>query len=141
MKIKLSDIRYKFGKGNEPKDEKLLELLGSAYKGDLLCRVALIKIEGIKTFSDFIPKISAAYVRRFQEITKKGDLPQIYVYPEDGKFVMSDDYRTYHLYLITGHKKIMCVVLGEAEGNYVIEKSEPFRLPPPSIEVIKNYES
>ena len=52
--------------------------------------------------------------------------------------MMSDDYSNYHLYLITGRREVLCVVLGEADSEYVIEKSEPFKLPLPTIEIIKD---
>ncbi len=136
-KFELSDIQIKFGGKYPPKDKKAIDLFKRAYKGDLLVRIAMIKIEGIKPFSDYIPKIKPAIVRKFQAQDKKGLPPPIHVYPENGKFVMSDDWNNYHLYLITGHRRIPCIVLGEAEGEYVTSKSEPFKLPPLTTEIIE----
>lgn len=133
----ISDIKVKFGGKYPPKDEKAIELFKRAYDSELLVCIAMIKIEGIKPFSDYIPKIKGAIVRKFQVKDKEGFPPPIYVYPENGKFIMSDDWCIYHLYLITGHRKIPCIVLGDAEGEYVTAKSEPFHIPPPAFEMIE----
>lgn len=131
------DIKVKFGGKHAPKDDKAIELFKQAYKGEIKCYVAMIKVEGIKTFSNHIPKIKVGVVRRFQQKDLEGMPPPIHVYPQNGKFIMSDDYEKYHLYIITGHRKIPCIVLGEAEGEYILAKSEPFQLQPPPVEFLK----
>lgn len=132
----ISKIKVKFGGKNEPKDKKLLELLKRAYKGELLVRVALIKTEGIKPFSDFKPEISEEFRNNFDYKEKQGNPSLIYVYPSNEIFIMSDDYRSYYLYKEKNYPKIICVLLGDAESEYIIEKSEPFKLPPPKVEVL-----
>lgn len=130
--VKISDINSKFGGNSAPKDEKMIELLKEAYSGKLLAQVAMIKIEGIKPFSDFKPQISNEFRSYFEELEKQGNPPPLYVYPKDGYFVMSDDYNGYHLYMEKNYQKIVCVVLGDADGSLVLEKSEPFQLPLPT---------
>lgn len=131
-KFNISDIDVKFGGDHEPKDEELIQLLKSAYIGKLLVRIALVKAEGIRPFSDFKPNISDDYRKYFEETEKQGTPPPLYVYPKDGYFIMSDDYNAYYLYIEKGYAKIMCTVLGEPEGSFVIEKSDPFQLPAPT---------
>lgn len=129
--IDISKIKVEFGGENEPKDEKLIELLGKAYREELLVRIALIKFEGIKPFSNFIPNISKEFREYFEEKEKQDVPPQIYVYPENNYFIMSDDYNSYFLYKEKNYKEVICVVLGDSESEFIIEKSEPFVLPIP----------
>jgi len=136
MKIDISKIKVQFGGKNEPKDKKLIELLKKAYKGELLVRVVLIKTEGIKPFSDYRPDISGEFRKNFEEKEKQGSPSPIYAYPSKDYFIMSDDYRAYYLYKEKKYSKIMCILLGESDSEFIIEKSEPFKLPPPKIEVI-----
>lgn len=130
-KVDVSDIKVEFGGDSEPEDKKLTGLFKKAYRGEVLVCTALIKTEGIKTFSTFKPNISDEFRAYFEEQEKQELPPPLYVYPEGEFFIMSDDYNTYYLYKEKGYKEIMCVVLGEAESEYVIEKSEPFQLPLP----------
>ncbi len=130
-KVDISKIKVQFGGKNEPKDEKLIGLLKKAYGGKLLVRTALIKTEGIKPFSGFKPQTSKEYLDNFENLEKKGTPPPLYVYPDNEDFIMSDDYNAYYLYKGKSYPKIMCVVLGDADGPFVVEKSEPFQLPTP----------
>lgn len=134
--IDISKIKVQFGGKNEPKDERLIKLLKEAYTGRLLVRVALIKTEGIKPYSDFKPGISDEFRNYFENQEQQGKPPPLHVYPSDKFFIMSDDYRAYLLYKEKNYLKIMCVILGDSESEYIIEKSEPFKLPPPKFEVI-----
>ena len=134
--IKISDIKVHFGGVNAPKDNQLIELLKDAYTGTLLVCTAIIKIDGIKPFSDFRPTISNEFRSYFENIEKEGTPPPLYVYPQNKLFIMSDDYNSYYLYVEKGYSSAVCIVLGEATGGFVIKKSEPFRLPTPTAVVI-----
>lgn len=136
-KLDISKIRIKFGGKNEPKDEKLIDLLKQAYSGNLLAKVALIKSDGIKPFSNYKPKISEEYRNSFENKEKQGSPPPIYVYPSNDFFIMSDDYRAYFLYKEKKYTQIMCILLGDSDSKFIIEKSESFKLPAPKVEVIK----
>lgn len=128
--INISDIKAEFGGDKAPKDEKAIELFKKAYSGELMCHVALIKAQGIKPFSDFKPKTPEDFTKLLEKgLQDKKPIP-IYVYQEDYMFVMSDDYNAYYYYLEKGLDKILCITLGEPTGPYVVEKSEPFKLPP-----------
>lgn len=117
---------------DEPKDNKLIELLKLAYTGELLVKIALIKAEGIVPFSDYKPATSAKYKQYFEDLESQGKPPLLFVYPKNNFFVMSDDYNAYYLYKEKNYSTIGCLVLGEPIGEYVIECSEPFKLPPPT---------
>lgn len=133
MKIDLSKIRVKFGGDNEPRDQKLIDLLKDAYSENLLVRTALIKIESIYPFSTFKPKTSEEYRKYFEELEKQGSPPPIYVYPFKDHFIMSDDYNAYYLYKEKKYSKIICVLLGDSNSVGIIEKSDLFKLPPPGV--------
>lgn len=134
--IKLSDIKVGFGSENPPKDDYMIGLLSHAYKGELLCYMAIIKIEGIKPFSDYKPEISERFKNWFERKIAAHSPPPIYVYPKDDVFIMSDDYSAYNLYLKKGNKEMLCIVLGQAKGPHVIEKGKPFKLTPPTAEIM-----
>ena len=125
-----NDIEIKFGGGSPPKDEYMIDLLKGAYKHEFMVNIAIIKAEGIVPFSKFKPKLTQDHFDTYA----KNDNP-IYVYPKDGKFIMSDDYFSYYAKKAVNVEKFLCIVLGEASGDYVIEKSTPFYLPPPTYEI------
>lgn len=131
-----SILEVKFGGENEPKDDKLIDLLKMAYNGEMLVRMAIIKAEGIKPFSSFKPKTSSEFRNYFNEMENEGTLLPIYVYPFGVYFIMSDDYNSYFLYKEKNYSQIPCVLLGDSESEYIVEKSEPFLLPPPTAQVI-----
>lgn len=134
--INISKINVQFGGNNEPKDEKLIKLLKSAYSGKLLVRIALIKEENIKPFSNFKPDISNNFSEYFESLEKEGNPPPLHVYPENDYFVMSDDYNSYFLYKEKGYSKIMCILLGDSASKGIIESSDPFQLPPLTATII-----
>ena len=135
--IKVSDIKISFGgKNNPPKDEMLIHLLKKAYRGDLMCHMAVIDWEGIKPFSDYRPKIAQDFENYFLSAIKNKEHPALYVYQDGDKFIMSDDYNSYYLYQKYGHDQVLTIVLGDPEGKYVISKGEAFKLPLPTVEVI-----
>lgn len=134
--IKTSDIKVGFGGKNPPKDEYMMELLSKANKGVLLCRMAAIKAEGIVPFSNYKPEIPDWYRKEFEKNISEGSFCEIFVYPKDGKFIMSDDYNSYYLHLEKGDTEILCVVIGDADGPYVTLKGEPFKLPPPTVKIV-----
>lgn len=129
-KFDISKIKIEFRGENEPKDERLMEILKKAYTGELLVRVALIKTEGIKPFSDFKPKTSKQFRNYFEDKERQNQPLPIYVYPLNDFFVMSDDYNSYYLYKEKNYSEIMCVLIGDSESEFIIEKGEPFLLPP-----------
>ena len=130
--INVSDIIIKNG---APWDEYLIELLKKAYKGEIQCYIAVLNIEGIKPFSDYKPEISEKDREHFGQDLSEEKFPQIFVYPKSNMFIMSDNYNTYYLYKDKGIKQVLCVILGEAESPFILDKGKPFKLPPPTLEV------
>lgn len=133
--IDISKIKVEFGGDNPPKDQRFIDLFEDAIVGKLLVRLVLVKIEGIRPFSDFRPEISDGYRKYFEELEGKGTPPPLYVYPDKDHFIMSDDYNAYFLYKEKKYTEIMCILLGDSDSEYIIEKSEPFPLPPPQIAI------
>ncbi len=132
------EINSEFGPNDPPKDEELIRLISDAYQGELLCHHALIKAEGIIPFSDFQPKVADEFKEFFASKMAEKDPIPLFVYPKDGKFIMSDDYNCYSLYKELKFETLPCVVIGEATGEYVVEKSDPFKLPLPTFETFDN---
>ena len=136
--INLSQINSDFTDNTEPKDEHLIELLKQAYKGEILCRMAIVNIALVKPFSDYKPTISEPFRKHFIERTKTALPPPVHVYEQDGKFIMSDDYNAYHLYLEHNLPEVVCVILGDATITEGVEYvGDPFVLPPPKVEAVK----
>ena len=130
----ISQINSDFTEDTEPKDDKLMGLLKKAYMGEILCTMALAKFETIKPFSDYKPTISDAYRNDFVQQTKDGIPSPMYVYAEDGKLIMSDDYLTYYLYKELNMSDVICIVIGETpQIDGVIYHGDPYKLPLPSI--------
>lgn len=137
--IKISDIKdADFRDKTEPKDERLMELLKQAYAKKIYCRVAIIPFESIVPFSNFRPTITDDYVRYFNAKYATNRPPSILVYQrEDGKFVMSDDYKAYFLYKQLNLYNIVCQILdAEAMPQGVIEVSDKYYMEFPDVEQI-----
>lgn len=117
-KIKLSDIKVKFGSGHPPKDEKFIQLYMEVVKGKLPYHWALVKKEAIQPFSDFNPALTEVHRQAYLKRLDKKDLPSLHVYEEGGKYIMSDDYYKYYFYLELGWPEIPCYIIGSTTGNF-----------------------
>jgi hypothetical protein len=137
--ISLSDItNADFSETTEPRDDYLIELLGRAYRGEIDCYIAVIKLEAIKPFSDYKPTISNDYRNHFNKKYKQGSPPQLYVYEKDGEIIMSDDYNSYFLYKELGAEEAVCVAIGPIDNvPGVLMVGKPFKLPKPTAEMIE----
>lgn len=134
VSVDLSKVDTSFGGDNEPRDDKLIELLKQAYSGKIECRKAIVPIDLIKPFSDFKPKIDQAYRDYFAQATSQQRPPELYVYQEGDKFIMSDDYQAYYMYKEANSTSALCTVIGPSILTEGIEYSPPFRLPLPTAE-------
>lgn len=136
--IKTSDLKVEFGgKNAPPKDDKLLKLLKQAYAKEFQCWPAVIKMEGIKPFSDFRYEMTEAVFQHFLKKMQNGVHPKLIVYQEGDKFIMSDDYVKYQFCELMGYERVICMVLGKPTGKYVEKLAEPVYLSfPESIEII-----
>jgi hypothetical protein len=121
-----------------PIDQKLLDLLKEAYTKNFSCYKALIKFSAIKPFSNYIPEIGKKNLETFAIEEEQEEFHYLFVYQEEDKFIMSDDYRAYYCYKILGNKEVPCVVLGEPTGENVTFKGKPFLLIPQKIKMVKD---
>ncbi|NQS88719.1 hypothetical protein HQ584_02880 [Patescibacteria group bacterium] len=117
-KIKISDIKVKFGDGHSPKDEKFIQLYMEAIKGKLPYHWALVQKEAIQPFSDFKPKLTGQQKQVYLKRLDKKDFPSLHVYEEGGKYIMSDDYHKYYFYLELGWPEIPCFIIGKTTGKF-----------------------
>jgi hypothetical protein len=136
-KIDISKINADFGENDKLKDEHLLSLLSRAYKGEITCRRANIKMEAIKPSIDYVPTISEDLRAHFLTKAKEGKPFPLFVYQKNGKFMMSDDYNSYTLYKELEFDVIPCVVVGDINDvKDIVNLGEPFHLEAPTFEVI-----
>ncbi|HSX24104.1 MAG TPA: hypothetical protein VLE74_03325 [Candidatus Saccharimonadales bacterium] len=135
--IDISQINTAFDENTEPLDNLLLALLKAAYKGDMLCRMALVDIDVIEPFSDFQPVIAPAYRAYFMQKAKANAPPKLYVYQKKDKLIMSDDYAAYQLYKELNIHTVPCVIIGSCTIHEGVDlMGKPYILQPPSVDVI-----
>lgn len=132
--MQLSDItNADFTEDTEPRDERLIELLGQAYQSEIMCTMAIANINAIKPFSDFKPSISEEYRNYFIKKAEAGEPPALHVYANDGKLIMSDDYNAFYLHKDQGLTQAVCIVIGETPSIEGVEyHGDPFKLPLPT---------
>ncbi len=138
--IPMSQINGDFSEDTEPKDDRLIELLGLAYAHKIDCQLAIIPMTMIKPFSDFKPGITEAMRAKFVEDYETLKPWQVYVYAKDGMYIMSDDYLSYYLYLELKLPEALCVILDAKPDDRIQAIDEPFKLPLPTAEIIDTSE-
>ena len=104
------------------KDEKFIELYKQVAQDKIPYYWAVIKIDGIKPFSDADVEIEDSFRKHFLEKYTEGKPISIHVYQDGDVFIMSDDYMSFTLYKGLGVKTIPCLVMGEPVGDHVIDK-------------------
>lgn len=132
--IDIDEIELKFP---FKKDEKFIELYKQVAQEKLPYYWAVIKIDGIKPFSDADVEIEDSFRKHFLEKYTEGKPISIHVYQDGDVFVMSDDYMSFALYKGLGVKTIPCLVMGEPAGDYVIDKMK-IRFQAPFVQVDQN---
>jgi len=123
--IDISKIKIDFGLPNHPdKDEKLIDLFAKAHKKEINVYVGDVCMDHIKPFCSYKPnqKTLDNIKDRYLEYIKDGDPQYVHVYPENDVFIMSDDYTAYYIYLNAGLKTAPCVILGDTDSNFVMNK-------------------
>lgn len=131
----ISKIDTSFGGDNEPHDEHLTVLLGKAYKGELDCRKAVVRLDLIRPYSDFTPNITDDYSKRFLDRYKDMTPPDLLVYEKDGVFIMSDDYNAYFMYKEVEAVNAICTVIGDTTISEGVKYGKPFKMQMPTIEM------
>jgi hypothetical protein len=136
-KIDVSKIKVDFGENDKLKDEHFIALLKKAYQGEIMCRMASIKMEAIEPSTDYEPEASEDFRRYFLDKMKEENPIPMFVYQKDGKFKMSDDYNSYYLYKELEASVVPCVVVGNIEDmKDVLSIGEPFQLESPTLQVM-----
>lgn len=123
--IDISKIKLEFGTPNHPdKDEKLIDLFSRAHKKEINVYVGDVYMDHIKPFCSYKPeqKTLDNIKDRYLEYIEDGDPQYVHVYPEKDVFIMSDDYAAYYTYLNAGLKTAPCVILGDTDSKFVINK-------------------
>lgn len=123
--LDLNKVKINFGGPNNPeKDEKLIDLFGKAYKKEIPVYSTVIKTGVIKPFCNYKPSKEALMGLKSLHIENinKGTPPMLHVYPEGNKFIMSDDYSAYYIYLDLGFDSVPCILLGDSDSKDIIEK-------------------
>lgn len=134
--VSLKNIDTSFTSKDPPKDEKFIDLYKKVIQGKLPYYYALIKKEGIKPFSSFIPKLSQEYRDYFFGKLNNKQTPCIHVYQDGNHFVMSDDYNLYFFYLELGVPEFPCYVLGKPTGSFVVNSKQVEVPKAPTAEVL-----
>lgn len=125
--IDVSKIKYGFGMPNNPeKDEDLIEFFKKAHNKEIPVYVADVYIEKIKPFCSYKPDQALLdnIKTRYLEYIQDGDPQYLHVYPKDNMFIMSDDYAAYYTYLDADLKTAPCIIFGECDNKYAINKKE-----------------
>lgn len=102
---------------NPEKDEKLIDLLAKANKGEIPVCEKMVDVKLIKPFCSYKPdpKLLEAARPGFVADLKNGDPRFLLTYQDGDKLIMSDDYYAYNLYLSEGFTKVPCVILGDTD--------------------------
>jgi len=132
----ISKVDSSFSEDTEPCDDKLMSLLKQAYSGEIKCKMAIVDIDLIQPFSDYKATAPQDYydkiIKKFRD--KDETPPALFVYADNGKFIMSDDYISYGLYKGMEFPHVRCVIIGSTPKMKGVEYfSKPFILPPPTI--------
>jgi hypothetical protein len=100
-----------------PKDAILDYLLGRALEGQIYLYFAQIPLRMIEPFDiSFDPRkhsLGRQLVDAHLSQGQRGQMSYMWVYPRDGKFIMSDNYVTYYACVEGGPEVVPCWVLGE----------------------------
>lgn len=105
-------------------DKKFIQLYQKILQGQLDYYDAVVKIEGIKPFSDYKPEPKTVDIHYILKRMQNHNYPRIHLYQEGEVFIMSDDYNAYYTYIELGLKEIPSLVMGEPTGKWVTRKDK-----------------
>jgi len=121
----------------KPSDDQLIELLDQAYRGNILCRYALVDIGRIRPYSGYKPETREYAKYNLIKRLRNGDPIPLNVYAQNDSLIMCDDYDSYLIYKEIGEKQVLCIVIGDTphiDGVQYLES--PFKLTEPSFDVV-----
>ena len=136
--MNIPDINSDFTEDTMPSDEYLIELLDQAYRGNILCRKALVDIERIKPYSSYKPETREYAKYSLIKRLRNGEPRPLNVYAQNDSLIISDDYDSFSIYKEIGEKQILCIVIGDTpdiDGVQYLES--PFKLTEPSFDVVE----
>ena len=102
-----------------PHDPVLAYLLARALEGHIEVYFAAIPLGMIEPFSTAFDPRKQPLGRRLVDAVvaewRQGQMHHMWVYPRDGKFIMSDDYMTYYACIEGNPEMVPCWVLGKPD--------------------------
>lgn len=120
-----------------PRDDFLLNLSYLTYEGWRYCQEALVGIDLIHPYSDWVPDIDEETRAVFKKSVDENKPIPITLYEKDGKLIMSDDYELYYLYREFELYNVSAVIVGQyTENKYIGETKKPYKVKRPK-EVFK----
>lgn len=135
--INIDDIKNDFGEEDQFRDDHLMELLKKAYDGEIMCRMANVKISAIVPFAKNDEPVAEDFRKYFLKKEQEESYLPMLVYQKGDKFIMSDDYSSYAMYKELGYDIAPCSVIGDiTDVTNIVNMGAPFRLKPPTAEII-----
>ena len=107
--MNIPDINSDLTEDTMPSDEHLIELLDQAYRGNILCRKALVDIERIKPYSSYKPETREYAKYSLIKRLRNGEPRPLNVYAQNDSLIISDDYDSFSIYKEIGEKQILCM--------------------------------
>lgn len=138
VNIPIDQLNADFTDDTEPRDDRLIELLKQAYTQKIACRRATIGLTDIHPYSNYRPVVSESFRRHFTELLESDQPMPLLVYEKGGRYIMSDDYSAYSLYLENKVEPVSCIILDPSNVSLKLPNiSEPFYLQLPTAEIIE----
>lgn len=135
--INIDDIKIDFGESDKLRDDYLIGLLKKAYKGEIMCRRANVKMSAIVPFIENDEPVAEDFRKHFVKKAEEEKHIAMFVYQKGDKFIMSDDYNSYALYKEFDFDIVPCIIIGEiTDVTNVVSLNAPFKLEAPSFEVL-----
>lgn len=128
--VKVNQILNEGLPGLQPLEDKVFQyLFGQAMTGDLQVFWAAIPMGLIIPFDkEYNPSLHPVGAAAIEEVTKewqKGQFRYCWVYPQNKKFVLSDDYIIYFAALNGKPDYLPCFVMGDPHEDGVVDIQGP----------------